>query len=109
VSGAELFAALSVLAEQGGHITDVAQITIRGALVLCAELTVGSDIGPEVIRAALAHRDIEARGITATVETVLPVESGEGRRLLVTLLAPNISAETAGEGFSCNRRERFHV
>ena len=90
--GAELFAALSVLAEQGGHITDVAQITIRGALVLCAELTVGSDVGPEVIRAALAQRDIVARGITATVETVLPVESGEGRRLLVTLLAPNISA-----------------
>jgi len=109
--GAELFAALSVLAEQGGHITDVAQITIRGALVLCAELTVGSDIGQEVIRAALAHRDIEARGITATVETVLPVESGEGRRLLVTLLAPNISAEQlekvfraiAASGSTCER------
>jgi phosphoserine phosphatase len=97
--GAELFAALSELAEQGGHITDVAQITIRGALVLCAELTVGSDVGPEVIRAALAQRDIVARGITATVETVLPVESGEGRRLLVTLLAPNISAEQLEKTF----------
>jgi phosphoserine phosphatase len=109
--GAELFAALSELAEQGGHITDVAQITIRGALVLCAELTVGSDVGPEVIRAALAQRDIVARGITATVETVLPVESGEGRRLLVTLLAPNISAEQlektfraiAASGSTCER------
>jgi phosphoserine phosphatase len=97
--GAELFAALSALAEQGGHITDVAQITIRGALVLCAELTVGSDVGPELIEAALAERDIVARGITATVETVLPVESGEGRRLLVTLLAPNISAEQLGKVF----------
>jgi phosphoserine phosphatase len=109
--GAELFAALRGLAEQGGHITDVAQITIRGALVLCAELTVGSDVGPEVIRAALAERDIVARGITASVETVLPVESGEGRRLLVTLLAPNISAEQlekvfraiAASGSTCER------
>jgi phosphoserine phosphatase len=109
--GAELFAALSGLANQGGHITDVAQITISGALVLCAELTVGSDVGPEVIRAALAQRDIVARGITATVETVLPVESGEGRRLLVTLLAPNISAEQlekvfraiAASGSTCER------
>jgi phosphoserine phosphatase len=80
-------------------------------LVLCAELTVGSDVGPEVIRAALAQRDIVARGITATVETVLPVESGEGRRLLVTLLAPNISAEQlektfraiAASGSTCER------
>ncbi|MGA2968561.1 MAG: phosphoserine phosphatase SerB [Acidimicrobiales bacterium] len=109
--GAELFAALRGLAEQGGHITDVAQITIRGALVLCAELTVGSEVGPEVIRAALAERDIVARGITASVETVLPVESGEGRRLLVTLLAPNISAEQlekvfraiAASGSTCER------
>jgi len=37
--GAELFAALAALTLQDGHITDVAQITIKGALVLCAEVT----------------------------------------------------------------------
>lgn len=90
--GAELFAALSALAEQGGHITDVAQITIKGALVLCAELTVDAGVSASVIEAALGRRDIVARGITATVEAVQPVTVGDGRRLLVTLLAPTISA-----------------
>jgi len=90
--GAELFAALTELAHQSGQVTDVAQITIRGALVLCAELTVDSSVSSDVIEAALARRDIVARGITATVETVQSVEAGDGRRLLVTMLAPTISA-----------------
>ena len=37
--GAELFAALTSLEARGIEITDVAQITIRGALVLCAEVS----------------------------------------------------------------------
>jgi phosphoserine phosphatase len=109
--GAELFAALSILSEQGGHITDVAQITIRGALVLCAEIAVDGDTTTDTIEAALAQRDIVARGITATVEVVVPVEAGDGRRLLVTLLAPNISASQlesifraiAASGSTCER------
>jgi phosphoserine phosphatase len=91
--GAELFAALSALGEQGGQITDVAQITIRGALVLCAEIAVDSEVPSTAIEAALKERDIVARGITATIEVVRPVETGDGRRLLVTLLAPTIGAE----------------
>jgi len=91
--GAELFAALSALAERSAQITDVAQITIKGALVLCAELTVDSDVPRAVIEAALRQRDIVARDITATVEVVEPVTVGDGRRLLVTLLAPTIGAE----------------
>jgi phosphoserine phosphatase len=109
--GAELFAALSILSEQGGHITDVAQITIRGALVLCAEIAVDGDTTTDTIEAALAQRDIVARGITATVEVVVPVEAGDGRRLLVTLLAPNITASQlegifraiAASGSTCER------
>jgi phosphoserine phosphatase len=108
--GAELFGALSSLSEQGGHITDVAQITIRGALVLCAEITVDG-AGADHIEAALSQRDIAARGITATVEEVVPVDAGDGRRLLVTLLAPNISARQlesiflaiASSGATCER------
>ena len=37
--GVELFAALTSLETRGIVITDVAQITIRGALVLCAEVS----------------------------------------------------------------------
>jgi phosphoserine phosphatase len=109
--GAELFAALSELLDQSGQITDVAQITIKGVLVLCAEVTVANSVGPDIVEAALARRDIESRGITATVEVVQPVESGDGRRLLVTLLAPNIRAQQleaifrafAASGATCER------
>ena len=89
--GRELFAALTSLSDHGVEITDVAQITIRGALVLCAEVV---SPGPtrSTIEAALARRNIVGEGITATVEEVTPSETGEGHRLLVTVLAPKISA-----------------
>jgi phosphoserine phosphatase len=91
--GAELFAALSSLRELGVEITDVAQITIRGALVLCAEVSTTGPLGGDVIHAALAARNIVGEGIAATVEQVTPSDLGDGRRLLVTFLAPRISAE----------------
>ena len=89
--GRELFAALTSLSDHGVAITDVAQITIRGALVLCAEVV---SPGPtrSAIEAALARRNIVGEGITATVEEVTPSDTGEGHRLLVTVLAPKITA-----------------
>ena len=90
--GAELFAALTSLREAGAEITDVAQITIRGALVLCAEVSSTRSMTPAVIEAALAARSVVGDGITATVEVVTPSDVGDGRRLLVTFLAPRIDA-----------------
>jgi phosphoserine phosphatase len=90
--GAELFAALSAFDHRGGKLNDVAQITIRGSLVLCAELTVDRSVTMEAVEEALLARDIVANGMTAKVE---PVSSGEvvgGKLLLVTLLAPTIDA-----------------
>ncbi len=90
--GAELFAALSAFDHRGGKLNDVAQITIRGSLVLCAELTVDRSVSMEAVEEALLARDIVANGMTAKVE---PVSSGEvvgGKLLLVTLLAPTIGA-----------------
>lgn len=98
--GAELFHALSSLIELDVHITDVAQITIRGSLVLCAEVTAGPAIGFEKIESALAKRNIDGQGITATVESVNGEEVGGGRRLLVTFLAPRVSARQLSEVFS---------
>ncbi len=89
--GAELFAALTSLETSGVEITDVAQITIRGALVLCAEVSTDASTPSSAIEASLATRDIASAGITATVERVTP-SVGDGRRLLVTFLAPRISA-----------------
>jgi predicted amino acid-binding ACT domain protein len=89
--GAELFAALTSLQARGIEITDVAQITIRGALVLCAEVSSRNAVTREVIEAALDQRDIVSAGITATVEAVTPSDVSDGRRLLVTFLAPRIA------------------
>ena len=91
--GAELFAALAMLSDEGGQLRDVAQITIRGTLVLCAELTIDESTSPTTIREVLGARHIVAEGISVTVEPVLTCEVTHGHRLLVTLLAPVITAE----------------
>ena len=109
--GAELFAALARVGEAGGQLTDVAQITIRGYLVLCAEVTTDDGVGEDDVRAALATRDIERDAITAVVESVTPDPSLEGGRLLVTLLAARIGAgqlegvfgAIASAGATCER------
>jgi phosphoserine phosphatase len=46
----------------------------------------------DALVAALAKRPIAKEGMTATVVAVTPSDDVEGRRLLVTMLAPNISA-----------------
>jgi phosphoserine phosphatase len=90
--GAELFFALSSLEGRGATLRDVAQITIRGSLVLCAEICVEGDLDVEAIHAALAARHITGEGIVVNVESVAESEAAPGRLLLVTLLAPAISA-----------------
>jgi phosphoserine phosphatase len=89
--GAELWAALARLGEHG-RLADVAQITIRGYLVLCAEVAGDETLTREGVVDALALQWIEGDGITASVEPVAAGQIGDGRRLLVTLLAPAVSA-----------------
>jgi phosphoserine phosphatase len=90
--GAELFHALHSLEGPDVHLVDVAQITIRGTLVLCAEVSSESSLTQASLTAVLLERAIEGQGMSVHVETVTPTDAIEGRRLLVTLLAPNISA-----------------
>jgi phosphoserine phosphatase len=109
--GAELFNALHSLESDDVHLIDVAQITIRGTLVLCAEVTSQRGLSEAALSSVLAERSIEGEGISVHVSAVTPTDTLEGRRLLVTLLAPSISAgqlETifhaiAGSGASCER------
>jgi phosphoserine phosphatase len=89
--GAELFGALHDLEGPDVHLMDVAQITIRGTLVLCAEVSAESPSTRDALVASLAKRPIATDGMTATVVEVTPSDEQSGRRLLVTLLAPNIS------------------
>ncbi|MDE3065670.1 MAG: phosphoserine phosphatase SerB [Acidobacteriota bacterium] len=101
--GAELWAALSRLGERG-RLADVAQITIRGYLVLCAEVRGDETLTEADIADAIAHQAIEGDGITASVERVAAGAIGDGRRLLVTLLAPSISAPQLNAVFAAIAR-----
>ncbi|HSN03105.1 MAG TPA: phosphoserine phosphatase SerB [Acidimicrobiales bacterium] len=90
--GAELFYALESLEGRGATLRDVAQITIRGSLVLCAEVAIEGDLDVATIHAALDERHITGEGIGVSVEAVEETRAAAGRLLLVTLLAPAISA-----------------
>lgn len=98
--GAELFAALAALEEHRAKITDVAQITIRGALVLCAEINVDDSVTSTKIHNVIAKYHIVDGGITVSVEPVTPSDVVHGGRLLVTLLALSISARQLDAIFS---------
>lgn len=98
--GAELFAALAALDTVGATLTDVAQITIRGALVLCTEVSVNDNVTREDVERAIEGRDINRGGISTSVELVTPNDVVHGGRLLVTLLAPSISARQLDAIFS---------
>jgi phosphoserine phosphatase len=102
--GAELFAALAALDTVGATLTDVAQITIRGALVLCAEVSVNDNVTREDVERAIESRDINRGGISTSVELVTPNDVVHGGRLLVTLLAPSISARQLDAIFSAFAR-----
>jgi len=109
--GAELFNALHSLEGEDVRLVDVAQITIRGTLVLCAEVTSEGVLTRDSLVAALGRQRIEGEGLGCRVEEVTPTETIEGRRLLVTLLAPAISAgqlerafrAIASSGATCER------
>ncbi len=90
--GAELFAALASLAPAGANLSDVAQITIRNALILCGEITTSQSLSAEQVRAALLERNIVGEGINVQIEVVTNTTEVKGGRTLVTLLAPSVSA-----------------
>ncbi|MHB2028448.1 MAG: phosphoserine phosphatase SerB [Acidimicrobiales bacterium] len=90
--GADLFRALAALVDANVRLIDVAQITIRGTLVLCAEVSSEGELRRETVLEALRTRPIEGQGITVQVDAVTPTETIDGRRLLVTMLAPEIAA-----------------
>jgi len=89
--GGELFAALALVTVEG-QLRDVAQITIRGTLVLCAEILVADDVSGDDISAAIATRDILRDGVSVSVASVTSSDPTTGRLLHVTLLAPTVSA-----------------
>lgn len=99
-SGAALFAALSEATEQRGVLSDVAQITIKGSLVLCAEIEVDESLDDSALRDILSRYDLARDGLSVTVAPVAAVETvALGGRLLVTVLAARIEAAHLHEIF----------
>ena len=92
--GARLFEAIDQLAASECTINDVAQITIRGYLVLCVEVTVDVSESPERLRERVVSTGVVGEGISVRVDVVEPTEFINGKRLLVTFLAPSITSES---------------
>ena len=90
--GAQLFEAIDQIEPENCTVNDVAQITIRGYLVLCVEITVDTVETPERLRERLVATGVVGEGIGVTVDVVEPSDFVNGKRLLVTFLAPNITA-----------------
>lgn len=90
-SGAELFAALAAVTQDAGRLADVAQITIRGSLVLCGEITVPDTVTMADVERALAERDLVRDGLQTSVAVVSGTDATEGKRLLVTVVAGYIA------------------
>ncbi len=89
--GAQLFRALAGIESNECTLNDVAQITIRGHLVLCVEVTVTNGESPEALRERARRSGVIGEGLDVSVTLVAPSEFAEGKRLLVTFLAPNVT------------------
>lgn len=88
---AALFGALRNVPNASVDITDIAQITIRGYLVLCVEVATNSMVSPESVAIAIADAGVTSEGINVDVSVVQPEEFANGKRLLLTVLAPEVT------------------
>ncbi len=88
--GALLWRALGDL---GAQITDIEQITVRGQLLLCAEVAAPTDADLEVIQAGIDDSDlVREPGISVTVVRYDdPVERIGTSRQMVTVLAQELT------------------
>ena len=95
-------ALFSSLGDVEAVITDIGQITIRGHLVLCVELDCAATVTPGQVRRTVLASDLggdDALSVSVAVETEMPVGQF-GRRLLVTLTSPSVSAQSIAGVFA---------
>ncbi len=90
---ASLFAAISPSRYSDIAIADIAQITIRGYLVLCVEIALNDAVAPEAVQAEIVKAGVHGQGVAVTVERVEPEEFLNGKRLLLTVLAPAVTTD----------------
>jgi phosphoserine phosphatase len=88
---ATLFGALDGV---DANVTDIGQITIKGHLVICVELDCPEDVTPAQVRRSVLSSDLGGDDrllVTVSEATELPI-GAIGRRLLVTLTSPSLTA-----------------
>jgi phosphoserine phosphatase len=108
---AQLFTAIDQIPPDACTINDVAQITIRGYLVLCVEVTVEAAETPQRLRERVLATGLASGGVAVDVSVVEPGEFVNGKRLLVTFLAPSVTGAAleavfraiAASGATCER------
>jgi len=97
---ASLFTAVSPERYPEVEISDIAQITIRGYLVLCVEITLDDATAPETVQAEIVRAGVRDEGVQVSVVCVEPEEFLNGKRLLLTVLAPAVSTDALGTVFA---------
>lgn len=96
---AALFEALSGVE---ATVTDIGQITIRGHLVLCVELECPEAVAPAQVRRTVLSSDLggdDRLSVSVAAATEEPI-GAFGRRLLVTLTSPSVTAESIAGVFA---------
>jgi phosphoserine phosphatase len=101
---ASLFEAVSPERYPEVEISDIAQITIRGYLVLCVEITLDDATAPEAVQSEIVLAGVHDEGVQVSVVRVEPEEFLNGKRLLLTVLAPAVSTEALGTVFAAMAR-----
>ena len=83
------------LSDVDATVTDIGQITIRGHLVLCVELDCPASLTPAQVRRTVLSSDLgedDRLSVSVAEATEEPI-GAFGRRLLVTLTSPSVTAE----------------
>ena len=92
----------NALGELGHLITDIEQITVRGQLLLCAEIDAPAESDLDALLERLAETDLAREpGISVTaVRYSDPVAESLGPRQMVTVVAPEMTAQALEGIFS---------
>ena len=83
-------------------VTDIGQITIRGHLVLCVELDGPAELAAAVVRRTVLSSDLggDDRLAVGVAEATEEPIGAHGRRLLVTLTSPSVTADAIAGVFA---------
>lgn len=95
-------ALFDALRDVDATVTDIGQITIRGHLVLCVELDCPSTVATAQVRRTVLSSELggDDRLSVTVAEATEELIGAHGRRLLVTLTSPSVTADAMAGVFT---------